>query len=252
MVNQLKRRIVRLLARYGYSMRRIAPPALGSGDAYRGPYVENDEYGPSNLQAKLQRVADGGPFELPDIINLNRAVMKLAVDVKRIVEIGAGTGIFSTGMASDESVTVVASELEVETHRWASEQRPRPNITYLNHPPTPEDGPFDLVVAVEVIEHVADFNGFLGLCAELAPRALLTTPNRARSNRHFTAGPPHNLKHVREWTAGEFYWVLRCYYDDVRLYGMESQEEPRFVPITVDGIASPMIADCRNPIATKP
>ena len=62
------------------------------------------------------------------------------------------------------------------------------------------------------------------------------------------AAPPPVAKHVREWTAGEFYWVLRCHWRDVELYAMPNPYVPEVVPIRVTETSSPLIADCRRPM----
>ena len=142
---------------------------------------------------------------------------------------------------------IVASEFDKVTHDWAVINSRRKNVMFHLGPLGSDSPRFDLVVAIDVIEHVANYRFFLEECVRLADRALLTTPNRARTPRDFHAGPPAYYKHVREWTAGEFYWVLRAFYSDVRLYGMTSQSEPTYVPVDVDTHLSALIADCRTP-----
>jgi len=214
------------------------------------PYHERPEAGPVNLSCKLDRVARGEPFEWPNIVALNQAVVGLLGDARRIVELGAGTGCFASHAAQDHRRLIIASDFDREAIGWAAHHRPMPNIRYTSEPVTPEQGPFDTVVSVEVIEHVADFPGFLNVCTGLAPRALLTTPNRARTPAADHAGPPMYEQHVREWTAGEFYWVLRCYYDHVTLYAMPDVYEPKVQPVDVTSTMTPLIADCRQPRRT--
>jgi hypothetical protein len=247
----MKRFVKKLFRKFGYEIEHVGRPAGASAPAFpppASPYVENPEVGPLNLAEKLARVAQGEPFEWPNIVALNHAVASLVGDAKRIVELGSGTGCFGYEASADASRTVLCSELDREASRWSRENRSRPNLAYIDRPATGSDGPFDLVVAVEVIEHVADFNGFLRACRSLAPRALITTPNRQRGPRFDTAGPPPVAKHVREWSAGEFYWVLRCHWREVTLYGMPNPCAPAAVPICVTDTLSPLIADCRAPM----
>ena len=154
------------------------------------PYCERDEFGASNIETKLANVAQGLPFEFPDILNLNAAAVRLVGDAKRICELGCGTGTFAVGAAdADTSRFIVASEFDAATHAWVKLNKPRPNIRYVLGPVSAADGPFDLVVAIEVIEHVSDYASFLRVCQHLAPRALLSTPNRAAGENTFTPGP---------------------------------------------------------------
>lgn len=238
----LENRTRRLAARVGFELYRSAEVPADH------PYRERPEFGPSNLQIKLDRVKQGRPFENPDILALNQAVCSLLESETRIVELGSGTGMFARMASEDPGRFILASEFDRATWQWCMDNLPaRDNVRFVNGPCTPEDGPFDLVVAVEVVEHIADYRSFLETCAGLAPRALLTTPNRRREARVFHSGPPPYPEHVREWTAGEFYWVLRCFWEDVRLYGMPDAFEARCMPIDVDATASPLIADCRKP-----
>ena len=238
----LENRARRLAASLGFELYRSAPVPADS------PYREHPEFGPSNLQIKLDRLKQNQPFENPDILALNQAVCSLLESEQTIAELGAGTGKFAMMASEHSNRFVLASEFDRVTWQWCMDHLPpRDNVRFLNGPIMPEDGPFDLVVAIEVVEHIADYRSFLETCARLAPRALITTPNRRRGAWAFTAGPPWFQEHVREWTAGEFYWVLRCFWEDVRLYGMPNALEARCVPINVDATASPLIADCRNP-----
>ncbi|MDD2240277.1 MAG: methyltransferase domain-containing protein [Kiritimatiellae bacterium] len=238
----LENRLRRFATRRGFDLYRSASiPA-------ECVYHEREEFGPSNLQVKLDRVKQGRPFENPDILALNQVVCSLLESEKRIVEFGSGTGMFARMASEDPGRYIVASEFDQPTWQWCLDHiAPRSNVRFVNGPCTEKDGPFDAVVAIEVIEHIADYRSFLEQCAGLAPRALFTTPNRRRDAKVFTAGPPPYPEHVREWTAGEFYWVLRCFWNEVRLYGMPNAFKPQCLLIDVNATASPLIADCRNP-----
>jgi len=247
----LKSILRKALRRLGFEIEyvgRAATPSPRTADDVE-PYTENPEVGPGNLAEKLARAARAEPFEWPNIVALNQAVVALVGEATRIVELGGGTGRFAIEAATEPSRSILCSEMDAETSRWANDNRARPNVTYTENAVTPDDGPFDLVVSVEVIEHVADFAGFLRTCASLAPRALITTPNRRRGPKFDTAGPPPAAKHVREWTAGEFYWVLRTFYREVKLYAMPNLYVPEIVPVDVKTALTPLIADCREPCA---
>lgn len=212
-------------------------------------YLEREEYGPSNLEEKLERAKSGGPFEYPDIMNLNRAVLSMVGDESRIVELGAGTGKFALAVANELRRSVVASEYDKKTYHWCLHNIGESELLkFVNGPVTSAYGQFDLAVSIEVVEHVKNFHEFLKGISELAPRALITTPNRMRSIRDYHSGPPRFIKHVREWTAGEFYWVLRCFWADVKMYGVISNSKPAVTEVSVDTRLSPLIADCRDPL----
>lgn len=246
---KLKRYAGSILRRMGYEITPIKDEPISSLIESDMPYFERKEYGASNLRQKIDRVNHGLNFEWPDIVNLNNAVIRF-LDVKEnVVELGSGTGKFASIAAQDCSRFVVASEFDRLAYEWCIENIPKSdNLLFLNGPIPRELGPFDVSVSIEVIEHVKNYVGFLKDMQSLAPRSLITTPNRKRSIENYHAGPPAYFQHVREWTAGEFYWVLRCFWNDVRLYAMTSQTEPHFIKVNVDTSLSPLIADCRSPI----
>lgn len=244
----VKRFVRHSLNGLGYDIRRIRARHTrgenGNSCPPPAPYVERAEYGPSNIQTKLESLRNGAAFESPDIVNLNHAAASLVRDEKRIVELGAGTGTFAYLAATAPDRLVCASEFDKETHDWAATNRSRPNIVYVCGPVPASLGTFDVAVAVELIEHVFDFPALIREMIRLAPRAIITTPNRAQSSQRFTAGPPEYFKHVREWTGGEFYWVLRSFFSDVKLYGVSSCSEPILVPVDVNTTNPYLIADC--------
>lgn len=245
----IKRRLVKNLESLGYELRRKhSHTAIPAGTPFSAPYQENPETGARNLRIKLERAANGGPFEWPNVVALNHTVVQLIGGAKRIVELGGGTGCFAYAAASAPDVTVVCSEFDQEASTWARENRGHPNIRYVSGPVSPEMGPFDLLVSIEVIEHIADYRGFLAACARLADRAIITTPNKYRTRKTASAMPPAYEHHVREWTAGEFYWVLKLFYKQVTLFAMPDPYTPGCVPITITDSKTPLIAVCEWPI----
>lgn len=223
-------------------------------------YVERAEYGPSNLQMKLDRVAAGGPFEPYDVTLVNRGVAQLLGDARSILEIGCGTGMLATLAARDPERRIVASEFDDITREWVMKNRASENIEYTDRglEAFPRDA-FDLVVAVEVIEHVADYGALLEELSRVAPRTILTTPNKFRTPLDSVAPTPAFDQHVREWSAGELYWVLRAFYADVQLYTTprigkqiaalrrDACYEPRIEPCGLHSHEWSLIAVCTRP-----
>jgi len=235
--------------RLGYSISR-EPKQKPVSVRPESPYTENPVKGPVNIELKKQLVKEGKFFEWPDIVALNYVVSSMVgPHPKRILEIGGGTGVFAKEAASDPRRHIVCCELDKGANEWAKSHRPMPNIEYLNTLLPESTEPFDLVVSIEVIEHVADYFAFLDTVARLAPRALLTTPNKLSKYKPGNrTGPPSYDYHVREWTAGEFYWILRGFYRQVSLYAMPNVYVPWCESIDVESETTPIIADCRDPI----
>jgi 2-polyprenyl-3-methyl-5-hydroxy-6-metoxy-1,4-benzoquinol methylase len=228
---------------------------------YDGPYVERPEGGPINLEVKLERQRQGGSFESLPIVLVNRAAVGLIDDSQRsILEVGSGTGLFAWLAGADPRRTIVASEFDAPALAWATEHRSRPNIVYCNRSfeqCAPRE--FDLAVAIEVIEHLNDFGPFLRALSRVSKAAIVTTPNKHRTPFTAVARTPAFEEHVREWTSGEFLWVLRAFYARVDLFtipdlqrqvaAMQATEDykPRIAPCSDLICDESMIAVCRDP-----
>lgn len=208
------------------------------------PYIENTPVEGINWAQK--RLKQGKPFEWPNMIALNQTVAGLLGPHKRIIDIGSGTGSFAYEAAQDSSRSIFCVEPDPEAIAYARTYRSRPNIFYEQTFFAELKGRYDLVVAIEVIEHIDDYRSFLEKCVELAPCAILTTPNKNREPAAAVASPPIYPLHVREWTAGEFYWILRVFYKRVRLFAMPNPYIPMCVPITITSTLHPLIAVCEG------
>lgn len=212
------------------------------------PYVENPEAGGINFAEKIKRQESGGLFEWPNMVALNWACTQLVGDAKQIIELGGGTGCFAFEASAVSSRVITCIDTDAEAIAWAKTNRSRENIRYLAKKSADDLGSFDVVVAIDVIEHLSDFAGFLRNCCQLAPRAIFTTPNKCRAGAGNTVGPPSYYQHVREWNAGEFYWVLKSFYQNVTLYSMPDSHVPLLCTIDVVSPLIPLIATCSEPL----
>ena len=119
---------------------------------------------------------------------------------------------------------------------------------------------FDVVVSIEVIEHIYDYHSFLLELSSVATKAIITTPNKNRNPFDSIINTPAYGEHCREWTAGEFYWVLRTFYKQVFLYSLPSldyqikqflENPDSYVPLMSSvGVLSKehiLIAKCEEP-----
>lgn len=210
-------------------------------------YIENPEQRGVNM-AK-ERLATGKPLDWPNMLALNWAVTSLIGKAKMIVDIGSGTGPFAKYAAVDGSRSIYCFEEDDFARNKAIELRSSPNVKYFKK--MDEDiisQEFDLLVSVDVIEHVKDLPEFFRLCCRLASRAIFTTPNRESHRGPQHIGPPPYAVHVREFDPGEFYWVLKQYYKEVYLYHMPDVFVPWLEPMTTASKGTPIIAECLKPL----
>lgn len=88
-----------------------------------------------------------------------------------------------------------------------------------------EDDTFDLVVSCQVIEHIVDYDQYIGeICRILKPNGivLFTTPNSLI--RLDPGMKPWYEFHVREFTPNELNETLKLNFSNVKIYGLVAEE----------------------------
>jgi 2-polyprenyl-3-methyl-5-hydroxy-6-metoxy-1,4-benzoquinol methylase len=158
----------------------------------------------------------------------------------KIVDVGCGCGVGSNTL-SLEADMVWGIDKNLSSVRFAKEcfERTKNQIYYSSQvtfdqidimKDTREFAKFDLVVAIEIIEHIDDYKGFLSTLINKFGKAgteyFISTPNR--NNRTILDNFPRNKYHVREWQANEFHNVLKEYFKNITFYtaaGVEIAKE---------------------------
>ena len=212
-------------------------------------YIENSEM--KGINMAKERLSSGGPFEWPNMLALNWAVTSLIRKAKKIVEIGSGTGPFAHFASVDPTRTIHCFEMDDFARGSAEKSRSHPNVKYFKDIEGNLDKPYELLVSIDVIEHVGEVRDFLAFCSKLSQRAIFTTPNREIIAGEANMGPPEYAPHVRELTAGEFYWMLKQYYREVFLYHMPDVYVPWLEPMTITTKGTPLIAECIEPFISN-
>lgn len=166
-----------------------------------------------------------------------------------IVDVGCGSGVGSNIMSQEADFVwgIDKNEWSIEFAKEAFE-RQKNGIYYSGQltfdvfdimKDTRDTMKFDIVTAIEVIEHIEDAEGFLrniitkftkrdkkGNChipAE-ATEFFISSPNR--NFKKIRKDKPANIFHVREYTAQEFVTLLRQYFEEVILMNQKGESIP--------------------------
>jgi ubiquinone/menaquinone biosynthesis C-methylase UbiE len=153
---------------------------------------------------------------------------------KRVLDAGCGTGYGSAEMALS-AAAVTGVDISAEAIEYASASYPLAGVRFLESScsaiPLPAES-FDLVVAFEVIEHLADYRAFLHECARVLTREgllIVSSPNkRYYGETRAVTGP--NPFHEHEFEAGEFVRELEQVFSNVRLLLQNRVESFAFHP----------------------
>lgn len=156
-----------------------------------------------------------------------RFAERLAVG-KRVADLGCGTG-YGTRELAQVAALAVGIDLSPEAIAYARSVGPHPRLHYLvadaRSLPFP-DATFDLVVAFELIEHLADWSELLREARRvLTPhgQVIVSTPNRpVYAEFRAAAGP--NPFHHREFDLEEFRSALNEYFPHVLIYAQDHSE----------------------------
>jgi len=169
---------------------------------------------------------------------------------RRVLDAGCGTGYGSSELAS-AAAKVTAFDVAPEAIEYARAHFAAPHFVLATCGAIPfAANAFDLVVAFEVIEHLADYRAFLLECARVLKHQgllIVSSPNRLYySESRAQTGP--NPYHEHEFEAEEFVTELEKTFSNVRLllqnrvesfaFHSENGREPAEVRIERGGKAS--------------
>ena len=152
----------------------------------------------------------------------------------KVVDVGSGIGV-GANILSQEADFVWGIDKNEASVNFAQQafSRVKNNIYYsaqvtFDHmdilKDTREFLKFDIVVAIEIIEHIYDYKLFLETLIKKfdkrkegyeATEYFISTPNR--NNKHIRKDHPQNDYHVREWTQEEMVAVLSQYFKNVEI-----------------------------------
>jgi 2-polyprenyl-3-methyl-5-hydroxy-6-metoxy-1,4-benzoquinol methylase len=156
---------------------------------------------------------------------------------RRVLDAGCGSGYGSAELARVAGA-VTAIDFSEDAISFARQNFQAANLGYevgdcLSLP----QGPFDLIVAFEVIEHLTDWRGFLAEAKRaLAPGGLflVSTPNKLYyAESRGQSG--ENLFHVHEFEYAEFDAELKSFFPHVGMFVQNHVEGIAFTPLEGGG-----------------
>jgi len=181
------------------SLARIPPAGSHLQVGAAGNYYLPAAYTPRAGESYFDATADTGEFQ-----NEVYQLARLFADrdgLRSVCDVGCG-GAYK--LARDFRDYAIAGVDVPETVAWL--KRKYPLGTWLTEDFTqPSSLHADLVIAADIIEHLADPDLLLAYIASMRPRLIvLSTPDRnlLLDGRHL--GPPLNPAHIREWGYAEF------------------------------------------------
>src|SRR3990167_5654902 len=168
----------------------------------------------------------------------------------KIVDVGCGSGVGSNILSQEADFVwgIDKNEFSIEFAKEAF-TREKNNIYYSSQVTfdqidiindTREFSKFDVVVAIEIIEHIADYKKFLTTLIQKFDKRnqnepteyFISTPNR--NNKSIRKDKPYNPYHVREWTSEEFYDVLSGYFNSIEFFsaaGVPTEKSTEHTPL---------------------
>lgn len=173
---------------------------------------------------------------------------------KRVLEVGCGGGSGCHEILAAGATEVTGVDVDVKAVQFARQNFNSPQLKFdvVQDAGLPvQDARFDVVVALETIEHVQDDHSFVKeLSRVLRPggELLLSTPNRLVTNPGTSINArPANPLHVREYTKRELQDLLNDLFEDVEWYGQTFYWRGLPSALTAIGRCVPFIAvRCRQ------
>jgi 2-polyprenyl-3-methyl-5-hydroxy-6-metoxy-1,4-benzoquinol methylase len=156
-----------------------------------------------------------GPIEVP----LQKETYYLALneyveDGDRVLDVGCGIG-YGLNLLSIKAREVVGVDVDAKAIEYCRTHvlKKNPKLAELHHYDgyhlPYEDGAFDVVICVDVVEHVERYEEFVAELLRVAKkRVIFGTPNR-RPEFTNPDGTPKNYWHLREWSYEELDEILR-------------------------------------------
>ena len=182
----------------------------------------------------------------------------------KIVDVGCGSGV-GANILSQEADMVWGIDKNKSSVQFAKEclERVKNGIYYSSQltfdqvdimTDSRDFMKFDIVMAIEIIEHIEDAEGFLrALITKFTKRDKNGDPHiPAEATEFFISSPnrnspkikkdrPQNIFHIREWTSQEYMALMRKYFEEVELMNYKGE------PVLEDTQEQLILVKCKYP-----
>ena len=143
---------------------------------------------------------------------------------KRVLDLGCGDG-YGSFLLAQRAKEVVGIDIDRLTIENAKKKYKFKNLSFYTQDISSLSAVklFDLVVSLQVIEHIDDDHGFLSQIKKVLKKngtLILTTPNRKL--RLNDGQKPWNPFHVREYDQKQFERLLSDYFKEVKIWGLSA------------------------------
>lgn len=191
---------------------------------------------------------------------------------KRVLDLGCGTG-YGAAILAPACASLVGVDVSDEAIAFAESHPSAPNVSFrrigdVERTPLPfRDGEFDVVVSLQVIEHLQNPDAYLAEARRvLGPSGVLVVATPDRRTRLWSFQKPWNPFHVTEYAPDTLAALVASHFPDVEMLQMTGSPallelECRrtrtlkwatlpltlpFVPEFVRGAALRLLSDARN------
>lgn len=177
------------------------------------------------LDRVIKRFKEKGTLIPERQLKLYQKIRDEFVGGRTVIDIGCSTGVGSN-ILSHEARFTWGVDVNKEAIEFATLAFKRPNLDFavfdIENPPTRPLSQFEIVVASEIMEHLADPERGIQTIKTMMGRGavgFITCPNG--NNPEVVENENKHGYHLQHWTAGQFYELMTKHFNAVTLYSVD-------------------------------
>jgi ubiquinone/menaquinone biosynthesis C-methylase UbiE len=153
---------------------------------------------------------------------------------KVVLDVASGIGYGTRYLKSKNAKMIIGGDISEPDIKYATKCYKQDGIEFMllnaTELPFAADS-FDIIVSMETIEHVKEYEKYLNECKRVLKNGglfICSTPNREIISPGLKK-PLHYHPHVKEFSISEFKSILERYYQNVEMYGIGVQSKKRVI-----------------------